>query len=81
MEIPTTQLIVLETPGVLPVKHRLLGRTRDYLSHRLPFLFLRYSTPDQSKEEGRTVCVCGCFKGLWDFNEDIKSLLLKLYNF
>ena len=25
--------------------------------------------------EGRTVCVSGCFKGLWDFNEDIKSLL------
>ena len=23
--------------------------------------------------------VCGCFKGLWDFNEHIKSLLLSLY--
>ena len=30
--------------------------------------------------EGRTLCVCGYFKGLWDFNEDIKSLLLSLYN-
>ena len=35
---------------------------------------LRYGTPDWAKA-GRTVCVCGCFKGLWDFNEDIKSLL------
>ena len=35
----------------------------------------------QGKGEGRTVCVCGCFKGLWDFNEDIKSLLLSPYNF
>ena len=23
--------------------------------------------------EGRIVCVCGCFKALWDFNEDIQS--------
>ena len=46
------------------------------LNHGLLLLFLRYSTPDQAKMgEGRTVCICGCFKGLWDFNEDIKSLL------
>ena len=75
-----TQLMVLGTMGGLPAEQGLLRRTGGYLSHRLPFLFLRYSTPDQSKEEGRTVCVCGCFKGLWDFNEDIKSLLLSLYN-
>ena len=47
------------------------------------FFLLEDSTSDwhvlklacQGKGEGRTVCVCGCFKGLWDFNEDIKSLL------
>ncbi|KAF6086283.1 hypothetical protein HJG60_008475 [Phyllostomus discolor] len=27
------------------------------------------------------LCVCGYSKGLWDFNEDIKSLVLSLYNF
>ena len=26
------------------------------------------------------LCVCGYSKGLWDLNEDIKSLLLSLYN-
>ena len=77
-----TQLMVLGTMGGLPAEHGLLGRTGGYLSHGLLFLFLRYSTPDQAKMgEGRTVCVCGCFKGLWDFNEDIKSLLLSLYTF
>ena len=51
------------------------------LNHKLLLLFLRYSTPDWAEGEGRTVCICGCFKGLRDFNEDIKSLLLSLYNF
>ena len=61
---------------------QIIGKRQGYLSHGLLFLFLRYSTPDQAKMgEGRTVCVCGCFKGLWNFNEDIKSLLLTLYNF
>ena len=44
MEIPVTQLMVLGTEGDLPAKLGLLGllgRTEDYLSHRLPFLFLR----------------------------------------
>ena len=74
--------MVLGTVGGLPAEHGLLGRTGGYLSHGLLFLFLRYGTPDWAKGgEGRTVCVCGCFKELWDFNEDIKSLLLSLYNF
>ena len=31
--------------------------------------------------EGSTVCVCGCFKGLRDFNSNILPLLLnKLLN-
>ena len=78
---PATQLMVPETKGCPPAKHPLLGRTGGYLSHGLIFLFLRYGTPDWAKGgEGRTVCVCGCFKGLWDFNEDIKSLLLSLYD-
>ena len=51
------------------------------LNHGLLLLFLRYGTPDWAEGEGRTVCICGCFKGLRDFNEDIKSLLLSLYNF
>ena len=71
-----TQLMVLGTEGGLPAEHRLLGRTMGYLSHGLLFLFLRYSTPDWPKRGRKhTVCVCGCFKGLWDFNKDIKSLL------
>ena len=36
---------------------------------------IRYPGPGKAGKEGRTVCVCGCFKGLWDFNKDIKSLL------
>ena len=75
-----TQLMVLGTEGGLPAEHRLLGRTGGYLNHRPLFLFLRYSTLDQTKG-GRKDSVCGCFKGLWDFNEDIKSLVLSLCNF
>ena len=75
LEIPATQLMVLGTTRGLPAEHRLLGRTRGYLSYGLIFLFLRYTTRTGQRGEGRTVFVCGCFKGLWDFNEDIKSLL------
>ena len=75
------QLMVLGVQGGLPAEHGLLGRTRGYLSQGLLFLFLRYGTLDWAKE-GRKDCVCiWVFKGLWDFNEDIKSLLLSLYNF
>ena len=69
--------MVLGTEGGLPPEYGLLGRMGVYLSHGLLFLFLRYGTLDQAKG-GRKDCVC--FKGLWDFNEDIKSLLLSLYN-
>ena len=34
------------------------------LNHGLLLLFLRYSTLDWAEGEGRTVCVCGCSKGL-----------------
>ena len=34
------------------------------LSLRLLLLFLRYGTPDWAEGEGRTVCVCGCSRGL-----------------
>ena len=34
------------------------------LNHGLLLLLLRYSTPDWAEGEGRTVCVCGCSKGL-----------------
>ena len=34
------------------------------LNHRLPLLFLRYSTPDWAEGEGRTACICGYAKGL-----------------
>ena len=80
LEISVTQLVVPGTEGGLTAEQGLLGRARGYLSHGLLFLFLRYSTPGPQRGEGRTVCVCGCFKELWDFNEDIKSLLLSLYN-
>ena len=45
------------------------------LNHGLLLLFLRYGTPDWAEGEGRTVCICGCSRGLQHFNEDIKSLL------
>ena len=53
--------MVLGTEGGLPAKHRLVGRTRGYLSHGLLFLSLRYSAPDWAKR-GRKDCVC-----LWVF--------------
>ena len=61
----------------------LWGNTADgagSLNHRLLLLFLRYGTPDWAQGEGRTVCICGCSKGLCNLNEDIKLLLLSLYN-
>ena len=73
--------MVLGTEGGRPAEHELLGRGRGYLSHGLLFLFLDTVPKAEHRGEGRTVCVCGCFKGLWYFNEDIKSLLLSLYKF
>ena len=73
-----TQLMMLGTKEGLPAKHGLLGRTRGYLSHGLIFLF---QVPRLGKGGKEVLCICGHFKGLWDFNEDIKSLLLSLYNF
>ena len=49
-------------------------RGRGCLSHRLLFLFLRFGTPDRAKGGKDYVCLW-VFKRLWDFNEDIKSLL------
>ena len=81
LEVLATELLVLGIEGGLPAEPGLLGRTRAYLSHRLIFLFLRYGISDWARREGRTVCFCGYFTRLWDFNEDVKSLLLSLYNF
>ena len=71
--------------GFKPWHRRHLGSFWDHAAwaeknHGLLFLFLRYSTPDWAEGEGRAV-VCGYSKGLWDLNEDIKSLHLSLYNF
>ena len=47
------------------------------------FFLLRYGTQDWpagAKGEGRIVCVCGCFKGLWDFNRHY-VITVNLYNF
>ena len=44
------------------------------------YFFPEIQYPTLAEGEGRTVCVCGYSKGLWDLNEDIKSLLLSLYN-
>ena len=53
-----------------------LGQTR---TTDFYFFFLRYCTPTRQRgKEG--LCICGYSKGLWDLNEDIKSLLLSLYN-
>ena len=51
---------------------RSLAELRTYIS------FLRYDTPEGlvgQRGKGRTVCVCGYFKGLWDFNGDVLPLL------
>ena len=48
-------------------------------NHGLLFLFLRYGILDWAEGEGR--CVYGYSKGFWDLNEEIKLLLLSLYNF
>ena len=48
-------------------------------NHRLLFLFLIYGTLDWAEGEGRIV-ICGYSKGFWDLNENIKLLLLSLYN-
>ena len=48
-------------------------------NHGLLFFFLIYGTLDWAEGEGRTV-ICGYSKGFWDLNEDIKLLLLSLYN-
>ena len=47
------------------------------------FFLLEHGTYDwyvlrlayQGKVGKEGLCICGCFKGPWDFNEDIKSLL------
>ena len=66
-----TQLMVPGTERGLPAEHGLLERTGGYLSHGLPFLFLRYSTPDWAKG-GRKDCV---FVGvLRDFGILMKTL-------
>ena len=75
-----TELMALGTKGGLPDEHN-CWELRGYLSHGPLFLFLRYGTLNWAEGEGRTVCICGYSKGLWDLNEDIKSLLLSLYNF
>ena len=45
------------------------------------FYFFYFDTVPQIGQRGKEgLCVCGYSKGLWDINEDIKSLLLRLYN-
>ena len=50
-----------QTSGGQPAELRLLGRTGDFLSHGLLFLFLRYGTLDWAKG-GRKDSMC-----LWVF--------------
>ena len=45
------------------------------LNHRLLLLFLKYGTSDWAEGEVRTMCICGCSKGLQYLTEDVKSLL------
>ena len=76
-----TQLMVLETEGGLPGK-QITGKNQGLPEPQTSISFPEIQYPRSGKEgEGRTLCVCGCFKGLWDFNEDNKSLLLSLYDF
>ena len=45
----------------------------------ISFPEIQYSRLGKAGKEG--LCVMWVFKGLWDFNAGIKSLLLSLYNF
>ena len=56
------------------------GKNRGLPEPQASISFPEIGTQDWTKGERRTVCVHGCLKGLWDFNEDIKSLVLNLYN-
>ena len=63
-------------PCVIFLGPRSLGREEPQTS--ISFSEIRY--PGLGKEGKEGLCVCGYSKGLWDLNEDIKLLLLSLYN-
>ena len=44
------------------------------------YFFFWDMVPQTAQRRKEGLCVCGYSKGLWDLNEDIKSLLLSLYN-
>ena len=55
---------------------RITGKNWGLPERQTCILFLKYGTHDWEKGGRKDcVCVCRCFKGLWDLNEDIKSLL------
>ena len=63
---------------------RIIGKNRGLPEPQTSISFPEMQYPGLARlgrrgKEG--LCVCGCFKGLWDFNEDINPLLLSLCNF
>ena len=54
---------------------------RGCLNHGLLLLFLRYGTPDWAKRRREDFVSVGILKDFSIFSEDIKSLLLSLYDF
>ena len=70
-----TQLMVLGTEGGLSAEHGLLGRTRGLPEPQTSISSPEIWYPRPGKGGKKGLCVCGCLKGLWDFKEDIKSLL------
>ena len=69
-----------DTAEGLPAERGLLERTKGLPEPQTSISLPDTRYPGLGTGEGRTVCVCGYSKGLWDLNEDIKLLLLSLYN-
>ena len=59
----------------------LLGTMRLRQTRTTDFYFFFSDMVPRTGQRGKEgLCVCEYSKGLWDLNEDIKSLLLSLYN-
>ena len=68
-------------PGMAATQH-LFGTMQLGHKRTTDFYFFFWDTLPCTGQRGKEgLCVCGYSKGLWDPNEDIKSLLLSFCNF
>ena len=66
-------------PGTAAMQH-LFGASQ-FGQRTTDFNFFFWDTVPWTGQRGKKDCVFVGFQGLWDLNEDNKSLLLSLYNF